>query len=128
MMRALTEKERDVNMAVSRWLKSQGIKQREVAERLGVSLQCISTQLSLRHFTKRSARIWSQEFGLSERFLLSGVGPICRRATAYRRMVSEAETLIGIVNAQKRTIANLNADLERYRALYGRLPEKMTVA
>ncbi|MBQ3941288.1 MAG: hypothetical protein II676_00395 [Bacteroidales bacterium] len=122
-MRTLTpDKEKEINVAVSRWLKSRGIKQREAAERLGVSLQCVSNQLSTRHFTKRSARIWSAEFGLSEKFLLSGVGPICARQTTYQKMVSESESLHGIVKSQKRTISDLVVEVERYRNLYGPLP------
>lgn len=108
-------------MAVKRWFRSQGLTQSEAASRLGVRVEAISMQLS-RHFTENSARRWAKAFGLNEKFLLTGIGPVCNRSTSYQKMVAETETLHRIVQAQKRTIADMAGELERYRSLYGRLP------
>ena len=121
-MRTLTpEKEREINVAVSRWFKGQGLTRKEAAARLGVQEMAVSVQL-MRHFTPRSARRWSEAFGLNEEFLLTARGPVCRRGTTYRKMASEAETLHQVVQSQKRTIEVLSGELARYRSLYGALP------
>jgi len=121
-MRTLTpEKEKEINIAVSRWFKGQGLTRREAAERLGVQEMAVSMQLT-RHFTPRSARRWSQAFGLNEDFLLTGEGPVCNRSTSYMKMVSETETLHQVIQSQKRTIADLKDELAQYRSLYGALP------
>jgi len=107
---------RRINTTVSRYFKSQGIKQREVAERLGVSLQCVSNALSTRHFTEESAEAWAREFGFRKEFLLRGTGRLLVRETGYNRVVQENEDLRTLVKRQE-------SDLERYRSLYGPLPE-----
>ena len=128
-MRTLTpEKEKEINMAVSRWLKSQGISQEEAARRLGVGRQTVSNRLSSLHFTPRSARKWALVFGLNENFLLTGRGPLCNRQTSYQRMVNETETLHKVVTSQKNTIADLSAQLARYRAMFGPLPDEAVAA
>lgn len=127
-MRTLSpDKEKEINVAVRRWFKGQGLTRKEAARRLGVQEEAVSMQLA-RHFSPNSARKWSQAFGLSEEFLLTGVGPVCNRSTSYSGLVSETEILHQVVQSQKRTIESLKSQLERYRSAYGPLPETVAVA
>jgi len=122
MRTLLPEKEKEINLSVKRWLRRQGFTYKDAALRLGVQEMAISMQLS-RHFSKNSAARWSQAFGLNEKYLLTGEGPVCDHQTAYQKMVSETENLRRLVRSQQRTIEGLNEALERYRSLYGTLPQ-----
>ena len=119
------EKEKEINVTVKRWLRRQGFTYKDAALRLGVQEMAISMQLS-RHFSKNSAARWAQAFGLNEKFLLTGEGPVCDRQSSFQKMISETEDLRRVVRSQKRTIEDLNEILERYRSLYGSLPTAQT--
>lgn len=106
---------------VSRYFKSQGIKQREVAGRLGVSLQSVSNTLSTRRFTEASAETWAREFGFRKEFLIHGTGRLLNRETGYTRIVKENDELRTKVMRQQ-------SELNRYHALYGPLAELNTMA
>jgi len=104
-----------IRVTVSRYFKSQGIKQREAAARLGVSLQCVSNMLSSRHFTEKTAEAWAKEFGFRKDFLLFGTGDLFDGETDYDRLVRSNEEMHAALMRQR-------SDLERYRSLYGPLP------
>jgi transcriptional regulator with XRE-family HTH domain len=104
----------EINNAVRRWFKYQGLTQAEAAERLGVQEQAVSTQL-VRHFSANSARRWAVAFGLNEKFLLTGNGPICNRNTSYQKMVLETESLHSIIQSQKRTIEEQRLKIEKLK-------------
>jgi len=120
------EKITEINQAVNGWLRTKGITHGEAARRLGVSVSSVNNQLACRHFSAKSARKWSAEFGLSEDFLLKGEGPVTGRHTGYQKLVLENEVLRGVIMSQKRTIEKMrdrDEELERYRLLYGPLPQ-----
>lgn len=57
------------------FFKSQGLTQNDIAERLGVSQSYIGMVMSgSKDLGKKSAQKWSNEFGLSVAWLLTGVG------------------------------------------------------
>ena len=103
------EEIRKINNAVSLWLRGQGISREEAARRLDVKPDTVSVMLSCRPFTPERARRWAQEFGLSERFLLTGQGPVTARRSGYRKVVEENEMLRSIVNSQKAVINDQKA-------------------
>lgn len=105
MAKALTEKQRKINLAVSRYFKIHGISHEEAAERLGyASKQMVDNQLSTGTFGERVARKWSMEFGFSELFLLKGHGQLIEKPTGYRKIVAENEQLKAIVRIQRRLL------------------------
>ncbi len=122
-MRTLSrEKEREINVAVRRWFKGQGITQDEVARRLGFrNRHAVSTQLANRHFSKNSARRWAAAFGFSERFLLTGEGPLLQHDGA-----DDAENGAGHLHDVIRSLTAANEvlvrKLDEYERLYGPLP------
>lgn len=120
MRTLIPEKEKEINQAVSRWLKAQGLSRKQAADRLGVKEMAISMQLT-RHFTPKSARRWSQAFGLSEQFLLTGHGPVYDRTTSYKKMVNETETLHCVVLSQKATIKDLLLRIEELEEMVRKL-------
>lgn len=111
----ISEDERRINRTVSRYFKAHGMKQREIAERLGVSLQCVSNALSSRRFSESSAEVWAREFGFRKEFLLRGTGRLLARETGYSRIIEENDALRTAIKRQEH-------ELERYRSLYGPLP------
>lgn len=61
--------------SLSDFFKSQGLTQEEIAVRLGVSQAHINQLLNGKSaFGKRTAQRWSEEFGLSAAWLLTGEG------------------------------------------------------
>ena len=116
------EEIRKINSAVSLWLRKQGISREEAARRLDVKPDTVSVMLSCRPFSPERARRWSQEFGLSERFLLTGEGPVTERRTGYRKVVEENDALRTECKRFEADNRSLREELERYRELYGPLP------
>ena len=118
-MKTLTDETiREINIAVSRWFKSQGISHAEAAQRLGVAPASVSMQISWRHFSPKSARRWSEVFGFSEKFLLTGEGPIMNRQSGYRKIIAENDEL-------RNTVKRQESELLHYRSLYGPLPDRI---
>ena len=113
------EKIREINVAVSRWLKGQGISHAEAAQRMGVGIDSVNNQLSTRHFTPKMAKRWHDAFGLSERFLLSGSGPITDRMSGYQKIIEENDQIRSLLHAQRDLIERQKSELELYRSLYG---------
>ena len=98
------ERFKDINVSVSRWMKFQGITHQQAAEMLGVCVGAVHNQLSTRHFSKKMAARWSATFGLNERFLLTGKGPITTRQGSYRKVVKDNDDLIKVIALQKSLI------------------------
>ena len=108
MAKTLTEKQKEINVTVSRYLKAHGITHQQVAERLGYSSkQVVDNQLSCGHFGKVVARRWSAEFGFSEKYLTEGKGQLIERPGGYRKIVDENEQLKAIVRIQRQVIDGL---------------------
>ena len=105
MAKELTEKQKKINMAVSRYFKIQGISHKDAAERLGyASKQIVDNQLSKGVFGKRVAPKWAMEFGFNEEFLLKGHGQLIEKPTGYKKIVAENEQLKAIVRIQRRLL------------------------
>lgn len=110
MAKTLTEKQREINITVSRYFKSHGITHQQIAERLGYSSkQVIDNQLSSGTFGRLVARRWSAEFGFSEEYLMKGKGQLIEKRTGYRKIVAENEQLKAIVRIQRRQIEQLKS-------------------
>jgi transcriptional regulator with XRE-family HTH domain len=72
----INDKEKFCN-DLKEFFRSQGLAQRDIAERLGVSQQYVAALLNgTNSFGKKAAQKWAAEFGLSEAWLLTGVGDI----------------------------------------------------
>lgn len=57
------------------FFKAQGLTQQNIAERFGVSQQYVASLLNgTTPFGKKVAHKWAEEFGLSEAWLLTGIG------------------------------------------------------
>lgn len=93
-----------INKEVRLWLNRQRISREDAAARLGLTPASLSVYLAGRPFTESRARRWAAAFGLSERFLLTGQGPVVKRASSYRTLVDENERLRAIIKEQEREI------------------------
>jgi transcriptional regulator with XRE-family HTH domain len=101
------EKAREINLAIARYFKSQGITQKEVARRLGyASVNSVSNQIAYGRFGKRVAAKWAKEFGFSENYLMTGRGSLLYRQSSYRKLVQENEALNAIVRVQRDMLAS----------------------
>ena len=69
------EKEKQIAARMRAYLSENGISLSEAAERLGVSQQAVSNQLSGRKIGQNVARNWSEVFGFRVEYLLTGEGP-----------------------------------------------------
>ena len=108
MAKTLTEKQKEINITVSRYFKAQGITHQQVAERLGyANKQVVDNQLSFGTFGKIIARRWSAEFGFSEKYLIEGKGQLIERHSGYRKIIAENEQLKAIVRIQKQLLEDL---------------------
>lgn len=59
------------------FFRQRGLTQQNIAERFGVSQQYVASLLNgTNPFGKKVAHKWAEEFGLSEAWLLTGVGDI----------------------------------------------------
>lgn len=117
------EKTRKISREVARWLKVQGITQKQAAEMLGISHESVRVQVCNLSFSKKSAAHWSHVLGLNERFLLTGEGVISDRQTGYGKVIRENEELRSIVKAQAFSLKAARSELAIYRSLYGPLPQ-----
>ena len=67
-----------VTKGLTNWLSSEGMTQKDVAEKLGVSEQFVNALFNGRmEFGKKTANDWQKLFGLSASWLRTGEG-ICR--------------------------------------------------
>lgn len=69
------EKEKQIAARMRSFLSENGISMSEAAERLGVSQQAVSNQLSGRKLGPNVARNWADVFGFRVEYLLTGEGP-----------------------------------------------------
>ena len=69
------EKEKEIASRMRSFLSENGISMSEAAERLGVSQQAVSNQLSGRKLGPNVARNWADAFGFRVEYLLTGEGP-----------------------------------------------------
>lgn len=112
---------------VRAWLKQQGITNEEAARRLDITEESFNVILCGRPFGASRAHRWAQIFGLSERYLLTGKGPISARATAYNRLVVENDELRTECKRREDDNKTLRETVDRYRSLYGPLPQVAAV-
>lgn len=106
MMKIDDSKAKEVNVALTRYFKSLGMSQAEIANRLGCATSTVGNTLSYGRFGKRMAAKWAGEFGLNERFLLTGQGKLVERQSGYQKLVRENQTLKAIIRAQKSMLAS----------------------
>lgn len=67
-MKEITEK-------LSKYLNNRGLKQKDIAERLGVTEQCVNALINGRRaFGRKSSVEWQKQFGLSASWLMTGEG------------------------------------------------------
>lgn len=66
----------NIGIAISDWLKSRNLNQSYLADELGVSQAYINKVLKSSKFGANAARKWSETFGFSLNFLLTGKGDL----------------------------------------------------
>ena len=113
---------RKISREVARWLKGQGITQRQAAEMLGLSRGHVSNQLCNQPFSEKTASHWSKALGLNAHFLLTGQGVITNRQSGYGKVIRENESLRTMVKTQESQLNAALSELQRYRDTYGPLP------
>ena len=97
------------------YFKEIGMSQVEIAEKLGVSKTTVNNLLTgYSKFGKAQAEKWSELFGISKAFLLTGEGLITDEdATQYEENISNLTGTIHIltdtIREKDRTIENLKA-------------------
>lgn len=67
---------RQIADEVKKALAGKGMSLRDVAHKFGLSPQAISNQLSGRPFSRKMAKLYADEFGFDENYLLSGKGSL----------------------------------------------------
>ena len=101
-------KEMEVALAVKSWLAAQGLKLNDVAERLGVSAQAVSSQLSGdRTFGRRNAERYAEVFGFNANYLITGEGSLLAENHEHVKAEGDVSRLIRIIESQQETIAVL---------------------
>jgi transcriptional regulator with XRE-family HTH domain len=64
----------DIGVELKKFFKEMGITQQKVANKLGISQAVVAALLNGRPFGKKTAKRWSDEFGLQSTWLLTGEG------------------------------------------------------
>lgn len=102
-------KQQEVALAVKGWMAAQGLKITDVAERLGVSVQAVSSQLSGdRPFGRMNATRYAEIFKLNANYLMTGEGALVPDDPAEGEEQASAqekvERLLATIESQQRTI------------------------
>ena len=69
----MTQSER-VSEQLKKFFSDLGLSQRQIANRVGVSQQVVQALLNGRAFGKKTAQVWSTEFGFNPAWLITGEG------------------------------------------------------
>lgn len=112
----MTEKDRNITLAIKKYFKVNHISQAEAARRLDVSRQTVSNRLYTGGFTDVVAASWNRAFGFNEHFLITGKGTLIKRSVGYQKIVKENDSLNAIIRAQKRTIEDLKKEIMMLKA------------
>lgn len=102
-------KQQEVALAVKGWMAAQGLKITDVAERLGVSVQAVSSQLSGdRPFGRLNATRYAEIFKLNANYLMTGEGSLVAGDPAQdgqpQGTQEKVERLLATIESQQRTI------------------------
>lgn len=103
-------KQQEVALAVKGWMAAQGLKITDVAERLGVSVQAVSSQLSGdRPFGRMNATRYAEIFKLNANYLMTGEGQLVAGDPAegdapQASAQEKVERLLATIESQQRTI------------------------
>lgn len=120
------EKEKEIALAVKGWMASQGLTITDLAARLGVTVQAVSSQLSGdRPFGPNNAKRYAAEFGFNEDYLRAGVGSLLPDDQPEKAgPASDISNLIEIIKSQQETIAILVRNGEATKKAGPRFPAK----
>ena len=123
------ERTRKVRIAIKWWLKKNGISYKQAAEKLGMSYGSLRVRL-YEGFSPASTKKWINAFGFNERFLLTGEGSLVDDDDENDIVPDDMndgptldDMLLTLAKTQSAALTAALAELERYRALYGPLPE-----
>jgi transcriptional regulator with XRE-family HTH domain len=120
------EKWKEIALAVKGWMAAQGLTITDVAARLGVTVQAVSSQLSGdRPFGPNNAKRYAAEFGFDEDYLRAGVGSLLPDDQPEKPgPASDISNLIEIIKSQQETIAILVRNGEATKKAGPRFPAK----
>lgn len=110
--------------AVRGFLASKKITMTEAAEHLGQTKSAVSSQLKGRPFSQLTARKWSEAFGFSASYLLTGEGPLVTGKTqegARPSAISVPGELVGMFTDMAATIRSQQETVAQLSDLVGRL-------
>ena len=66
---------KEIKERLSNYLNTKGLTQKDIAERLGVTEQCVNALVNGRRaFGRKSSAEWQKQFGLSASWLMTGEG------------------------------------------------------
>lgn len=84
----------NIHLAIQEYFRDRNISQVAIAEELGVTKAYVNSLLSGRQrFGKKQAEIWSQKFGFSKSWLLTGEGEMLKPKSLNKPGELESETL-----------------------------------
>lgn len=110
--------------AVRAYFRSQKISIEEAARRLGMSRPAVSQQLTGRPFSHKSAARWSEAFGFSASYLLTGEGSLLPGEPAKAATpgaVTLPGELVGMFTDMAATIRSQQDTVAQLSDLVGRL-------
>ena len=109
--------------AIRAYFRRQKISLNEVARRLDMTQPGVSNQLAGRAFSQKSAAKWSQTFGFSAAYLLTGEGSLVpgdpaqpstqKAVTLPGEVVSMFTDMAATIRSQQETVAQLSAMVGR---------------
>lgn len=102
------EKVKEVALAIKRWMAENDLSMTDMAERLGVTVQAVSSQLDgKRIFGRGNAGRYAEAFGFDADYLMTGKGELLNHEHMAVEEGGDVSTLIAIVKSQQDTIAAL---------------------
>lgn len=109
-MKVSQEIRRKIGQEMSRYFLSHGISHKDVAERMGISVQTVHNQISGAAIGKKTQDKYFLAFGFEPEYLATGKGSLVRKTSGYQKIKQENEQLKAIVKAQRVTIERLRKE------------------
>lgn len=112
--------------SLKKFFKDKGLTQNKIAEQLGVTQGYVTSILNGRNpLGKKNAHIWAETFGLSETWLLTGIGEMIPNNNSEETTLPEKDTKAAYGDTEKpSTDTGHDALITRIQVLEALIKEK----